>query len=242
MYASYAEVRNCTISNNTSTSYGGGVYLSYSLLGHSKVIHNSSNSYGGGVYVYYIVTSNQNQGITNCLIAHNTSNSYGGGIYVYSQLRLENSTVVNNQSTNYGAGIRYGSSTSSNIVNNSVIWGNRMGETASNTYNSFATYQKSAVEGGVSGSSNVIALESDNYGYESGLYYPNFVNPENDNYRLRGGSALINAGLTNNSLAELDLAGEVRVYDDTVDIGCYEFHNEEYCCLFQYLIVVMEQQ
>lgn len=233
-YVYYTQVKNSTITHNTAFSNGGGVCISLSLLDHCEIAHNTSTNYnGGGVYVYSTSMSNMSnddQGIFNCLIAHNRSNNYGGGVYVNNSVRIDNSTIVNNESSYSGGGIRFSTSSGNNVVRNSVVWGNTVNGNVDNLYYySYATFQNSAVEGGVSGNTDVMNLQSDNYGYDSDLDYPFFVSPDNGNYRLRDGSALINAGLLLDNMPATDMAGEARVYDDTVDIGCYEFHDEVYC-------------
>jgi hypothetical protein len=228
VYAYYSQVKNSTISYNTSTSgQGGGAYVYYSIADHCIITHNSTpNSYGGGICVYS--SSTYSPLVSNCLIAHNTAYS-GGGVYSSYYSRIDNTTIVNNQATNYAAGLYFGYSNQSyNVLNNCVIWGNMLEGTVSN-FSSNPTLNNSAVEGGVEGYDNVIALQSTNYGTASHLNYPFFVSPGSDDYRLRAGSALINAGMVLENMPNTDLAGGVRVYGDTLDIGCYEFHGEEYC-------------
>ena len=229
VYAYNAQVLNSTISHNTSiSSYGGGVYAYYySCVDHCVITHNeASNSSGGGVYVYS--NSSSHLGISNCLIAHNTSYYYGGGVYSSYYSRIYNSTIVNNQSSYSGAGLYFNNSSSYNRMSNCVVWGNSVNGTVAN-FNISPTFSHVAVEGGVEGNDEVIALQSTNFGTDSHLNYPFFVSPGSDDYRLRAGSALINAGMALENMPTTDLAGGARVYGDTVDIGCYEFHGEEYC-------------
>ena len=248
VYAYYSQIQNCTITRNTSYYYGG-LYANVCRVDNCEIIYNTSSYNGGGMYSYFskvdncVITHNtctfgngggvyvygyySNSGdVNNCLIAHNMA-SYGGGVYVYGDYsRIENSTVVNNQSS-YSVGGVYYSGAYHNMTN-TVVWGNTMNGEPSNIYGE-ATMQNCAVEGGIEGNDNVIDLSAANYGNEAGQNYPFFVTPDNDDYRLRAGSALINAGVATENMPEYDLAGESRVYDGTVDIGCYEFHGEEYC-------------
>jgi len=54
---------------------------------------------------------------------------------------------------------------------------------------------------------------------------PGFVDQADDNYRLRPGSPAINAGTNSptGGLGSLDLDGNIRIMQSTVDIGAYEF-------------------
>ncbi|MBR4787502.1 MAG: fibronectin type III domain-containing protein [Bacteroidales bacterium] len=227
VYLYYSQLKNSTVSHNGAYSDGGGVCMYYGLVQSCSITHNRSNSYGGGINVTYLSSTDTCQGIINCLIANDTA-MVGGGIYVNSRLRMENSTVVNNYATSICGGVYFSSTQSFNIVNNSVIWGNTNIGYASNVENN-ATFQYSAVESLTNDFTGVKILQHDNMGSEQGLYYPFFVAPNSGDYRLRAGSSLINAGMNTDNMPATDLAGGVRVYDNTVDIGCYEFHNEEYC-------------
>lgn len=227
--ATNAQVLNSTISHNTSNSgYGGGIYaFYYSYINHCVITYNASNSYGGGIFVYSEYVTNPS--ISNCLIARNTARNGGGGVYSDYKSRIDNTTIVNNQTTNYAAGLYYNYSYQSyNVLNNCVVWGNLSNGIVAN-FNYTPTLNSSAVEGGVEGNDEVIALQSSNLGTSVNLNYPFFVSPDNDDYRLRSGSALINAGVDLEDMPATDLAGGARVYGDTVDVGCYEFHDEEYC-------------
>lgn len=225
VYANCCRMENCEITYNTSTNDGGGVFLAFSDFVNCSVTHNTSSSgNGGGMYVFnqYQTSSKVN----NCLVAHNTA-SNGGGVYVYyGNSTIENSTIANNRSYNSMGGIYYNGS--NNNMTNTVVWGNtQTGESSNMSGN--VTMQNCAVEGGIEGDDNVINLSAINYGNVAGQNYPFFVVPDNNDYRLRQGSALINAGVILDNMPATDLAGGARIYGDTVDIGCYEFHDEEYC-------------
>ena len=121
VYAYYSQIQNCTITRNTSYYYGG-LYANVCRVDNCEIIYNTSSYNGGGMYSYFskvdncVITHNtctfgngggvyvygyySNSGdVNNCLIAHNMA-SYGGGVYVYGDYsRIENSTVVNNQSS-----------------------------------------------------------------------------------------------------------------------------------------------
>jgi len=57
---------------------------------------------------------------------------------------------------------------------------------------------------------------------------PLFIDPENGNYQLLSNSPCINTGTpdtTGLNLPEYDLAGNPRIYDDRIDMGCYEWQG-----------------
>lgn len=54
-----------------------------------------------------------------------------------------------------------------------------------------------------------------------------FVDAERGDFRLRPGSAAIDAGVNAASLPECDLAGTNRIHGARVDLGCYEYHPLE---------------
>jgi uncharacterized repeat protein (TIGR02543 family) len=70
------------ITGNTTTSYGGGVYVSSSgtFTMNGGEISGNTASYGGGVYVSSSGTFTMSGGA----ISGNTARDYGGGVYVYS--------------------------------------------------------------------------------------------------------------------------------------------------------------
>ncbi len=55
-----------------------------------------------------------------------------------------------------------------------------------------------------------------------------FVDPENNDWRLREGIACIDAGTNDDRLSEKDVTGAVRVYDDAVDMGAIEWNSPDY--------------
>ena len=219
IYVNGAQVKNCIITQNSSYNGGGGIYAYNSLVDHCVITRNSTSGYGGGLYLYATAIS-ANYGAYNCLIAHNTA-SYGGGVYASGLIRMFNTTIANNKAFESTGGVYFNMDQNLSVLNNCVIWGNEANDVPSNIYNN-VTFQNLAIEGGLEGNDDVMVLEHDNYGSEAGKNYPFFVLPENDNYHLRNGSALINAGMNSENLSATDLDGGARLYGERVDIGCYE--------------------
>ncbi len=108
---------NCTISNNTATSNGGGIYAvstSYTnaISGNtiSGNIVSGGNARGGGIYLDNSSTPILGNTITNNLVTTTTDDNgrgYGAGIYVYGSdisPLISGNTIDNNTATSSGNG------------------------------------------------------------------------------------------------------------------------------------------
>ncbi|MBQ2906801.1 MAG: right-handed parallel beta-helix repeat-containing protein, partial [Bacteroidales bacterium] len=230
-----AVVENCYVHDNYSQGYGGGMYLdgyssNYVEAINCRIENNEAGQSAGGVSASSYVT------LVGCNISNNTSKNYGSGLYMSNNVNVINCNIVNNKMTNTnnnGAGI-YGSS-SANIYN-TVIWGNKKADVSDNVYfsgNANVVVSHSAIEGGYTGIGN-INLFSSNTG--DGIH-PKFVNPTegagkdyyNGDWSLQEGSALIDKGVIEGlpiALTETDIAGNVRVQKEKVDIGAIESSYE----------------
>ena len=116
-----------TVTRNTATSYGGGIYNRGELtVMDSTIAENTATNYGGGIYnqssgkvtinnsAFTGNTANQGGGIfnndsgkltvTNSAISGNTANS-AGGIYNNGTLTMTDCTVSGNTANDTGAGI-----------------------------------------------------------------------------------------------------------------------------------------
>lgn len=172
----------------------------------------------------------------NCEISHNKANEYAG--LSNSTASLLNCIIVNNEDVNSYHAFSSGLYNFRGVMTNCVVWGNKVDGVPVNIYSTIYGYdemliQNSAIEGGFDFDGNpnntFITLESENYGDAAGRNYPFFACPENGDYRPRGQSALVNAGVDYPDMPTQDLAGEARVYGGTIDIGCYEYQGEDLC-------------
>ena len=238
------KAEGCLISDNGTNDYG--VYSDGSNV---RIINTSIiNNNGGGLYAYNGLYVNVN--IANNSTTRTSYNS-AAGVCAQSNARFVNCNIVNNKATstsssntNVRGGI-YNYSTN-NEYTNCIIWGNKTRETVGNLYGE-ATYSYCAVEEGVDGIAN-ITLEASNYGEEESVNYVNFVRPtleagvstqDSVDYNLAAGSACINAGNSSNTSLNLptyDLGGSLRIKQQRIDIGAYEFGdvnilpiNDEIC-------------
>ncbi|MHC4945184.1 MAG: right-handed parallel beta-helix repeat-containing protein [Planctomycetota bacterium] len=120
---SYAVISYNTISNNISSTYGGGIYCyqSSAKISSNLVIQNHADTGSGGIHV----TMDGNPVITNNIISGNTVlNKTGGGIGFanYSSAIVTNNTIAGN-TAKIGGGIYCGES-SSPVITNTIVWDN----------------------------------------------------------------------------------------------------------------------
>ena len=239
-YAVYAtsssQITNTSIVNNQRS----GLYADNSLVINVNVANNTATREGdgwtsvaGGVYAY------NNSQFVNCNIVNNKAIAMS---YEYNWDTWEYEWVENNDNL-YG-GLH--NVNSNNEFTNCIIWGNIRNGVRDNLSGN-ASYSYCAIEGGQPGIAN-ITLDSLNNGTASSAFYVRFVNPSaaagvttqnNVNYQLSFNSPCVNAGNPNTTSLNLplyDLAGSLRIKQNHIDIGAYEFGsattlniNDEIC-------------
>ena len=225
-------VINSIIENNlTEANAAGGVHLQAGRLVNSIVRGNTGKSTGG-------VRAYGKCDVINNLIYNNTAATSVGGVSIESKLSnvIGNTIVCNNQLTGTGsqAGVKIDNSKDSNgnfklnpngtfFVNN-VVWGNMSnGTVESQQVYYISRYDKSAgqrsynaIMGQLSDDNAVtsIKLTEDN---------PGFADPANGDFSLLETSPLIDFGNKEKASVAQDLAGNNRIVNTTVDLGCYEY-------------------
>lgn len=200
----------CLLRANTATLRGGGAFDC--SLQDCRLIGNSAENGGGASESF----------LWNCMVTSNTASENGGGAYE-SALRgclvvgnsanqgggtsggdLASATVCDNQASVAGGGVYDG------FVINSIVHGNHLADATSNDW---------------TGSSMQYSLSNpqpDGDGNQTGD--PAFVNSAEGNFRLQADSPCINTGTNQPWMAEaIDLDGNPRIIDETVDIGAYEY-------------------
>jgi parallel beta-helix repeat protein len=218
------------ISNNNNV-YGdaGGIYVSRS--NQIKIINNIvSENYvygnGGGLYI----KSSSNVNITGNLTWNNTAEGIGGGMFFKSsEINLTNNTICYNQSIfEGGTGSGIYCLNSSPEVFNTIIYSNTTALEGNQVFldaNSDPNFFYSNIEGGIS------AFGLADTVFYNGLYEnnietdPQFMNSAEHSFSLDNDSPCINIGCpdtTGLSIPELDLAGNLRIVNDTIDMGAYE--------------------
>jgi len=126
---------------------------------------------------------------------------------------LVNVTISKNNYSNVDAGGIFLRQADANVVN-CILWNDGhdilLGDTVS-----IATVIYSDIEGGWTGEGNI---NTD----------PLFINPNEDNFQLSSNSPCINAGIPDTTglhIPNVDLNGDPRIYDDIIDMGCYEWQG-----------------
>jgi len=236
-------VSNCLIVGNTCTAThshdggGGGVYMTGGTVTDSKIIDNIVTfggwSRGGGICM--------KGGLADrCHLERNWSASGGAGVYLIRGGTLRNCLVVGNELSadgglkGGGVGIESAPAYVENcsIVSNKGfgIWQRSNGAaTITNTVIQFnADYAGSVVSNWSNLGASVKASHccTEPLGaifLSSTTNDPQFVNASAGNYRLKRTSPCIDKG-TNQvwMIGTLDLAGQSRLLNESVDMGAYE--------------------
>ncbi len=199
-------VQNSEFYNNSSTDWGGGLYVNNSWMRNTTVYNNSTNGIGGGMYVNDVSFRPASQFINSNAVC-NFSKKEGAGVY-------------NNTQTPF-------------CCTNSIFWGNKSDVANSNLFGDF-NISHSAVEGGFQGTDN-ICLASANQGIAADSQYVAFVLPSDKagvtidyqpTWKLTDASVCIDKGMADTSGLNLpltDLGGDPRIYNHRIDIGAYEY-------------------
>ena len=221
-----AKVLNCTVCSNSAGFWGGGFNVEFGgEIYNSKIFANEALGHnGGGVYFYH------GGKIYNSLIYKNQTMNHGGGIFfdngqdtALTGGEVYNCTIAANFAMLYGGGINMYNSSNNyyGLIVNSIISTNvanggdanwAKGPNGTSPYNCTI-----GPLGGLAGPGNI----SNN---------PEFVSIELDDYHLLSISPCINAGTNGAVTTTVDLDGNPRIEQGTVDMGCYESIPEP--CLF----------
>lgn len=200
---------NVAFTANTATGGGGIINLdgSFPRLINATFIGNEATQFGGGI----LNSGDSSLALTNVSMNGNTA-AFGGGLFNIdsdSAVLLDNSIIWGNTATNDG----------------NEIW-NDFDSTVGLLYSLYKDDPGDIVEGGeftVVGNS----LTED----------PLFVDAPNGNLYLQAGSPAINGGdpgtdldifPTDSQGNPIDLNGNLRVQDDRIDMGAFEFENNQY--------------
>jgi hypothetical protein len=210
-----------SIFRNNYAGYGGGIFVnkkSSPTISSCHIENNTSASSGGGLYFW----SNSSSIVNNCLIFNNTSVAGGGGGGIFlgnacENVRIYNSTIVNNKSSTVGKNIHFFANTYSNKPSfiNCIVWDPAGSISYTSQTPALSDFVNCAIQGYVSGYTSCInlnALNDDPSG-------PNFTNPLTNDYSITFLSPCIDKG-TNTGAPLTDIIGNPRV--GITDIGAYE--------------------
>ena len=233
----FCSVSNCVFACNSSNNRAGAMGGTWNNLYFSGAIvnciftNNLSRLQGGALVIRDSANANPNPPIIrNCLFAFNsttnlTTDTNGGAVMfaAYSNITLENCTIVSNNICNtagYKSGgihHRYTGKLKNCIVAFNTVCGER--EDA-NYWNNTSTL---SADNFINCCSD---LSNNKFGSSCVIGDPKFVDPANGDFRIQPNvSPCINAGVNADWMAgkkSKDLAGVPRIYDEIVDIGCYE--------------------
>ncbi|MCK4339139.1 MAG: T9SS type A sorting domain-containing protein [Candidatus Cloacimonetes bacterium] len=209
-------ISNMILTQNSNTAGylngGAGIYCShYSVPNVINVIiyNNIAAGDGGGIFCDYASPK-----IVNSFIIGNNATDDGGAIYCnfHSSPKIINCTISGNSASSYGGGI-YCQTNSNPTVINCILWNNSPDAIHIQGSNPTVTY--SDILGGWTGEGNI---DED----------PFFADTTNGDYHLTENSPCIDAGnpdTTGLNLPPFDLDGNPRIYNDIIDMGCYEWQG-----------------
>lgn len=212
----------------TDDQCGGGIFVkSFSkLVVRNCILSNCYASYYGGAMG---LSTDASPTLVNNVFCNNTAISMGGAIWLSTNSNplIINNTFANNHSNAWTGGIDINSSTP--IIKNCIFWGN----TATNTPQiypiGYASVSYSNIEGGWSGTGNInsdplFISPSTNWGYGTAGF--------NANWGLKSSSPCKNKGVasTTNYMPVLDVAGNLRIDYDTIEMGALEIIQSNVLC------------
>ena len=217
--------------NNGESAIGGALSLDSCAvkIDRCRFEHNYGIN-GGGLYL--IRSNDWDCSITNSLFANNISGHFGGGLAISdSSPLLSNLTVVNNLSIGVNCGGIFFYQYSSPILWNCIVYGNANDTPLEMPVQMWAwTYEGNAPQF----HNCLVQYGLENIsGYENILVYENcldedplFIDSENEDFSIGIDSPCHDAGSPDTPaeiLEGLDLHGNLRVLDNGIDIGAYEF-------------------
>ncbi len=232
VYCINSVVQDSTISRNSAPN-GGGIYCYKSTVQFCVIRENiafdtfniGKRGHGGGIHSY-------DEGIVqNCTIIRNTAKS-GGGVYsLFGNMKLLNNKINENFASSNGGGahikeaIIQNCTISANTANNSggvfcwefstiqnsILWNN----TNNNYFSSDSTNMYNCIENWTNLINGIITNN------------PEFRDAANGDYRLESYSPCRNTGTNMNWMwTATDLDDNLRIIDDIVDMGAYEYIPE----------------
>lgn len=240
-------IQNCRfINNDVISGDGGGIYVFQAspIIQNCQFISNFAETDGAGLFLF----GTEEMKISNCSFIRNICYFAGGGIASYiPNLEVENSLFSNGFAEIDGGGAIYTALGSNLTVRNCTFTENDVDEGEGSVfyfggttlaYNSIfwrnGKGQRSAFpddfdpEDPFNGNLEDLVLSHCIYqdgwpGFNNIDADPLFIDVSSRNFNLLPSSPAINAGINSEVILPLDLAGNSRIVNGTVDIGAYEF-------------------
>lgn len=179
-------VKNCTITGNTATYRGGGLYAERSSINlEGNTFSNNSAPYGGGFYLWGSAAK-----VTGNTVKDNTASAGGGVFHWFCSSKMSQNVITGNTTTGDGGGVCIANSGPTYTAN--VISGNTAGSQGGGL-----TMQQGG--NGARIYDNVIINNSANYGggfkvVAHGAHFVNNVLYGNQATTNGGGCYLLNCG------------------------------------------------
>jgi len=230
-------VINSTISGNTATNLGGGIFVndagSFNLNGSAVVMNNANHApgtylYGGGG-IFLGANGSGTWTIRNTTISGNTSADRGGGILAASgsnpNFNVFNSTITENNGTSYGGGIYLNSATIVTTLTSSIIAKNTSVPTSIDIDSPGTVTATNCLIGSKDGITTYVdinSIEGDMTTQKDPMLNPLALNGGTTlNHLPLSTSEAKNAGLNPSPSQQFDQRGNVRSFGQT-DIGAVE--------------------
>lgn len=226
LFACHGSIQNNTICGNRTRQWGAGLKYCNGVIEGNLIVMNTAESDGGGM-------GGCDGIIRNNIIAGNKTEdgSDGGGLYSCNGLICSN-TIVGNRAVGYrvvqvpwgeecfygeGGGLWYCSGT----VRNCIIWANTASGEGDQVRGGSAPIFSCIQDWGAGGEGNIVEdpefVDADGLDDDPETYLDN-------SYRLAAASPCINTGRNENWMLDaVDLDGNPRIWDATVDMGSYEY-------------------
>lgn len=200
---------NVTISRNTATRFGGGIWSASVLRVDRSIFSGNHGLWGGGIRV-----DGGELEITNSTFSGNTADEFGGGVFVNDTTTIQSSTLADNVAPS-GASLFVGGTTAVATLRNTVITSNGVDcGTTSSTIASAGHNVSSDTSCNLAGTGDLSATDpllgplADNGG-------PTYT------HALLEGSPAIDAG-DNANCPTVDQRGASRPQGAGCDIGAFE--------------------
>ena len=228
--------------NFSDVAYGGGMSIdSCNMDLNNAVFYNNIAVNAGGLGIQRC--KDYRVRVSNMLAYNNAVTHYGGGLAIAtSDPELNNLTIVNNYCGGGGGAGMQNAFNAAPTLNNCIFWGNH-GIYSLNEQDTLEYYMGSQIWLWGSDCRPVFNNGIVQYGIDSiaGHEYmtldeynnmmdidPLFINEKEHDYQLTADSPCIDTGMddiTGLFIPGTDLAGGPRVFNDRIDMGCYEWNN-----------------